>query len=387
MTTRESTTRDDGSNEEDHVRGEGVWHQTTTALQDSDAAAAPADPHHARRWWILAVLGIAQLMVVLDATVVNIALPTAQHDLGFSNADRQWVITGYALAFGSLLLLGGRLADLLGHKRMFVVGLIGFGVASAVGGAANGFAMLVIARAVQGAFGAVLAPAALALMARTFTQASERGRAFGIYGAISGAGAGAGLLLGGVLTEYTSWRWTLFINLAFAAIALVGAGLFLHHQAIGQRPRLDLPGALTVAAGLFALVYGFSHASTAGWGNGVTIVLLIVAAVLLVAFVAIERRVGNPLLPLRVLLDRNRGAAFLSIFMVSIGMFAVFLFLTYYLQGTLGYSAVRTGVAFLPMIGALIVFAAVFSSVLGLGWARVSRCLSDWRRGRSACSC
>ncbi|HEY3714429.1 MAG TPA: DHA2 family efflux MFS transporter permease subunit [Jatrophihabitantaceae bacterium] len=339
--------------------------QADAALERSAASADHIDPHHARRWWILGVLGLAQVMVVLDATVVNIALPTAQRDLGFSDSNRQWVITAYALAFGSLLLLGGRLADLLGHKRMFIIGLIGFGAASALGGAANGFTMLVIARAVQGGFGALLAPAGLALMARTFTEAGERAKAFGIYGAIAGAGGGLGLLLGGVLTEYASWRWTLFINLAFAGIALVGAMMFLQHQPSQQRPRLDLAGALTVSAGLFALVYGFSHADTDGWGNGVTVAFLTVAVVLLVAFFAIERRIAHPLMPLRVLLDRNRGAAFLSIFMVSIGMFAVFLFLTYYLQVTKDYSAVRTGVAYLPMIGALTVTAAVGSSVLG----------------------
>jgi EmrB/QacA subfamily drug resistance transporter len=310
------------------------------------------------------VLGLAQIMVVLDTTVVTIALPTAQRALGFSDNDRQWVITGYALAFGSLLLIGGRLADLVGHKWTFIIGLIGFGAASAVGGAANGFAMLVTARAVQGGFGALLAPAGLALMTNTFTEAKERAKAFGIYGAIAGAGAGVGLLLGGVLTEYASWRWTLYINLAFAVIALFGAMTLLHHRPSEDRQRLDLPGTVTVSAGLFALVFGFSRADTNGWGSPSTIVLLIIAAVLLTAFIVIQRRIRNPLMPLHVLLDRNRGAAFLSIFLVSVGMFAVFLFLTYYLQITKGYSAVRTGVAYLPMVGVLVVSAAVVSTAL-----------------------
>jgi EmrB/QacA subfamily drug resistance transporter len=332
----------------------------------TDRATRASDRRAATRPGIaLAIMLGAQLMIILDATVVNIALPTAQRDLGFSDSNRQWVITAYALAFGSLLLLGGRLADLLGHKRLFIIGLIGFAGASALGGAANGFTMLAIARAVQGGFGALLAPAGLALMTRTFTEAGERAKAFGIYGAIAGAGGGVGLLLGGVLTEYASWRWTLFINVFLAGIALVGSVLFLHHQPSEKRPRLDLPGALTVSGGLFALVYGFSHADTDGWGNGVTIVLLVVAAVLLVAFVVIERRAAHPLMPLRVLLDRNRGAAFISIFMVCIGMFAVFLFLTYYLQVTKGYSAVKTGLAYLPMMGVVVVFAAVVSTVLG----------------------
>jgi len=339
--------------------------EADTAPSLGAVSAVHANPHHARRWWILGVLGIAQIMVVLDATVVTIALPTAQRALGFSNADRQWVITAYALAFGSLLLLGGRLADLLGHKWTFIVGLIGFGAASAVGGAANGFGMLVFARAVQGGFGALLAPAGLALMTNTFTEAKERAKAFGIYGAIAGAGAGVGLLLGGVLTEYASWRWTLFINLAFAGVALVGALLLLHHQRSAHRPRLDIPGTLAVSGGLFSLVYGFSRADTDGWSDTLTVGFLVAAVVLLAAFVLIQRRSAHPLMPLHVLLDRNRGAAFISIFMVSIGMFAVFLFLTYYLQLTKGYSAVRTGVAYLPMIGVLVVVSAVVATQLG----------------------
>ena len=215
---------------------------------------------HDKRWWVLAVLGVAQLMVVLDTTVVNIALPSAQRDLGFGNTDRQWVVTAYALAFGSLLLLGGRLADLFGRKRMFMIGLVGFAAASAVGGAAVNFDMLVGARAVQGVFGAMLAPAALSLLTTTFTDGKERGRAFGIYGAIGGGGAAIGLLLGGVLTEYLSWRWCMYVNLGFAALALVGGALLLRDHAETERPKLDLPGIVLVTAGLFSVVYGFSHA-------------------------------------------------------------------------------------------------------------------------------
>ncbi|MEO8889836.1 MAG: MFS transporter [Jatrophihabitantaceae bacterium] len=330
------------------------------------ASAPHTNPHHARRWWILAVLGIAQLMVVLDATVVNIALPTAQHALGFSDSDRQWIVTAYALAFGSLLLIGGRLADLLGRKRVFLVGLAGFAVASAVGGFAQNFAMLVSARAVQGAFGALLAPAALALLTTTFTEAKERAKAFGIYGAIAGAGAAIGLLLGGVLTEYASWRWTLFVNLIFAGAALAGGFVLLRHLVAEVRPKLDWPGTLTVSGGLFALVYGFSHAESAGWGNGLTIGFLVAAAVLIIAFVRIQSRSANPLLPLRVIIDRDRGGAFLSMFAAAAGMFGVFLFLTYYLQQSLGYSAVMTGVAFLPMTGAIVVTASTVSTVLAV---------------------
>jgi EmrB/QacA subfamily drug resistance transporter len=334
------------------------------AAPGAPAPAPHANPNHARRWWILAVLGIAQLMVVLDATVVSIALPTAQRALAFSNSDRQWIVTAYALAFGSLLLIGGRLADLVGRKRVFLIGLGGFAVASAIGGAATNFTMLVTARAVQGAFGALLAPAALALLTTTFTEAKERAKAFGVFGAIGGAGAAIGLLLGGILTEYASWRSTLFVNLFFAGLALAGGALLLRHQPSDERPKLDWPGTVSVSAGLFALVYGFSHAETAGWASSVTIGFLAASAVLLSAFVRIQMRSRHPLLPLRIVLDRNRGGAFLAMFSSAAGMFAVFLFLTYYLQASLHYSAVMTGVAFLPMTGAIIIVASTVSTVL-----------------------
>ena len=323
-----------------------------------------SDPNHARRWWILAIIGLAQLMVVLDTTVVNIALPSAQRDLGFSNTDRQWVVTAYALAFGSLLLLGGRLADLLGRKRMFQIGLVGFAAASAVGGAATGFDMLVIARAVQGGFGAMLAPAGLSLLTTTFTNPRERSRAFGIYGAIAGGGAAVGLLLGGVLTEYLSWRWCMYVNLAFAVAALAGAAVWLHDRPRETRARLDIPGILLVSSGLFSLVFGFSHAETAGWSDTVTLSFLAAGTLLLAAFVVVQGVVTNPALPLRVVLDRNRGGSFLAILSSGAGMFGVFLFLTYYLQQTLGFSAVRSGLAFLPMTAALMIAAQVGTIVL-----------------------
>ena len=334
---------------------------TGTAVS-ADRAAAP--DHHARRWWVLAVLGIAQLMVVLDATVVNIALPYAQADLAFSDANRQWVVTAYALAFGSLLLIGGRIADLFGRKNVFLVGLVGFAIASAIGGAAANFGMLVTARAVQGAFGALLAPAGLSLLATTFTDAKERAKAFGIYGGIAGAGASIGLLLGGILTEYASWRWTMYVNLFFAAVALVGGVVFLARHASTHRPRLDVPGTVLVSAGLFALVYGFSRAESDGWSDSLTVGFLAAAVVLLVAFVVLETRAAHPLLPLRVVLDRSRGGAYLAMFISAAGMFAVFLFLTYYLEASLGYSAVKAGIAFLPMTGALVVTAGLSSTVL-----------------------
>jgi EmrB/QacA subfamily drug resistance transporter len=322
------------------------------------------DSHHARRWWILVILGIAQLMVVLDATIVNIALPSAQDALHFSDNDRQWVVTGYALAFGGLLLVGGRIGDLFGRRRTFVAGLIGFAVASAIGGAAQSFEVLVASRALQGAFGALLAPAALSLVTTTFTSPAERGKAFGIYGAIAAGGGAVGLLLGGVLTEYLSWRWSLYVNLAFAVPAAIGALALLHDQARAATARIDVPGALTASGGLFALVYGFSQAETHGWGAATTLGFLAAGVVLLAAFFFIERRAAHPLLPLRVVLDRNRGGSYLAVGIVGAGVFGVFLFLTYYLQQTRGFSPIETGFAFLPMVAAVMVTATVSTTAL-----------------------
>jgi EmrB/QacA subfamily drug resistance transporter len=323
-----------------------------------------ANPHHARRWAILVLLGIAQLMVVLDATIVNIALPSAQEALHFSDGSRQWVVTAYALAFGSLLLFGGRIGDLFGRKLTFVAGLIGFAVASALGGAAESFGVLVGARALQGAFGALLAPSALSLLTTTFTSPDERGKAFGIYGAIAAGGGALGLLLGGVLTEYLSWRWSLYVNLAFAIPAAIGAVALLHNQTHAASPRIDLPGTLTASGGLFALVYGFSNAETHGWGAATTIAFLAAGVALLAGFVAIQRRAEHPLLPLRVVLDRNRGGSYLAVGVVGAGMFGVFLFLTYYLQQTLGFSPIKAGLAFLPMMGAVMVTATTATTRL-----------------------
>jgi EmrB/QacA subfamily drug resistance transporter len=307
------------------------------------------DPHHGRRWLILAVIGIAQLLVVLDVTIVNIALPSAQADLGFSADDRQWIITAYALAFGSLLLLGGRIADLFGRKWTFIAGLLGFAGASALGGAAPSFGLLVAARALQGAFAALLAPAALSLLATTFTDPAERGRAFGVYGAIAGAGGAFGLLLGGLLTEALDWRWCLYVSILFAVPAAVAGVRLLHHVPAQARPRLDIPGTVIASAGLFALVFGMARAQSDGWGDPFTLAFLGGSAVLLAAFVALQRRVANPLLPLRVVTDRNRGGSYLAIATAGAGIFGVFLFLTFYMQNTKGMTAFETGLAFLPM--------------------------------------
>jgi EmrB/QacA subfamily drug resistance transporter len=299
---------------------------------------------------------------VLDATIVNIALPTAQADLGFANDQRQWIVTAYALTFGSLLLLGGRLGDLFGRKWAFIGGLIGFAVASAFGGAAQNFEMLVTARALQGIFGAVLAPSALATLANTFQDPRERGRAFGIFGAVAGGGGAVGLLLGGVLTEYASWRWCLYINLFFAAIAAVGAWFLLENERPAERPRIDLVGSVLAVGGLFLIVFGLSHAETDGWTESVTLASLIVGFVLLVVFVLAEQRVAHPLLPLRIVLDRNRAGAYLAMGLTAIALFGVFLFLTYYMQLTKGFSPVKSGLAFLPMI-LFVLFSSTISNI------------------------
>ena len=322
------------------------------------------NPHHERRWLILFVIAIAQLMVVLDATVVNIALPSAQEALEFSNDQRQWVITAYALAFGSLLLLGGRIGDLFGRKRAFVIGLGGFAGASALGGFAQSFEVLVAARALQGVFGALLAPAALSILTTTFTDPKERGKAFGIFGAVAVGGAAIGLIIGGVLTQYLDWRWCLYVNLAFAVPAMLAAMPLLRNEIPELRSRIDIPGALTATAGLFAIVYGLANSETNGWADPVTIGMLVASVVLLAAFVVIQTRSANPLLPLRVVLDRDRGGSFLAMVLAGAGMFGVFLFLTYYLQQNLEFSPIQAGFAFLPMTFSIVIAATSASTKL-----------------------
>ncbi|HEY2005018.1 MAG TPA: MFS transporter [Solirubrobacteraceae bacterium] len=309
------------------------------------------------RWAVLALLGVAQLMVVLDATIVNIALPSAQRALHFSTDSRQWVVTAYALAFGSLLLVGGKLGDVFGRKWTLIGGLAGFSVASAIGGLATSFGMLVAARALQGAFGALLAPSALGLLTVTFQGSPDRPKAFGIFSAIAAGGASLGLLLGGALTQAISWRWSLYVNLAIAVPTAIVALRLLQNARQTERPRIDLPGVATASAGLFALVYGFSSAETTSWSSTITIVALAASVILLSVFVLIERRVANPLLPLHIVWDRARGGAYATIALAGSAIFAVFLFLTYYMQQNLGFSPLKTGLGFLPMT-ALIVLTA-----------------------------
>ncbi|MFF0585299.1 MFS transporter [Streptomyces sp. NPDC003781] len=338
---------------------------TESAAPPIHRPGSPADgAPSGRRWWILAMIGLAQLMVVLDATIVNIALPSAQADLGFSDGNRTWIVTAYSLAFGSLLLLGGRIADLFGRKPAFLVGVGGFAIASAIAGAATNFEMLVTGRALQGLFGALLAPAALSLLTTTFTDAKERAKAFGIFGAIAGSGAAVGLLLGGVLTEYLNWRWTLYVNLFIAAVAIVGGWLLLQKTERERGAKLDVPGTVLVTAGLFGIVYGFSNAESHDWSSPLSWGFLAAGGVLLAVFARWQTRAAHPLLPLRVLLDRDRGASFVSMLVASAGMFGVFLFLTYYLQLTLGFSAIQTGVAFLPMVATLMLSATLSTTFI-----------------------
>ncbi len=321
-------------------------------------------PGRDRRWLVMAVVATAQLMVVLDATIVNIALPSAQADLGFPDSQRQWVVTAYALAFGSLLLLGGRLGDLFGRKWTFIGGLAGFALASALGGAANSFAVLVTARALQGMFGALLAPAVLGTLVTTFPEPEDRAKAFGIFGTVAVSGSAVGLILGGVLTEYLSWRWCLYVNLFFAVGAGTGAWRLMRNERPAHRPPIDYLGAVLASTGLLGIVFGFSRAEAKGWGAPITMVSLTLGVLLLAGFVAWESRAAQPLLPLRVVTDRARGAAYSSVALATISMFGVFLFLTYFMQRVEGYSPVLSGVAYLPMVAGIILMSNLSSIVL-----------------------
>jgi EmrB/QacA subfamily drug resistance transporter len=333
---------------------------TTATLTPPAAAETGRD----RRWLALAVIGVAQLMIILDAAIVNIALPHAQVALHISDANRQWALTAYTLTFGGLLLLGGRLADYFGRKRIFLVGLFGFAGASALGGFAQSAGWLFGARALQGVFAAVLAPAVLSLITTTFTEAHERAKAFAVYGAISGTGAAIGLIAGGALTEFLSWRWTLLVNTPVAIlVAIAAVPLLKESKADGDR-HFDIPGALVATGGLALLVYGFTEASLHSWTAPLTLSLLAASVVLLAGFVWWEQRANNPMLPLRIVLDRNRGGSYLAFFLATLTMFAVFLFLTYYFQGVLHYSAMKAGVAFLPFPLGVITSSIIASKTL-----------------------
>jgi EmrB/QacA subfamily drug resistance transporter len=335
---------------------------SATTYEPATVAGLPAGRD--RRWLALAVIGVAQLMIILDASIVNIALPHAQKALHISDASRQWALTAYTLTFGGLLLLGGRIADYLGRKRTFLIGLFGFALASAVGGFAPTAGWLFGARAVQGVFAAVLAPSVLSLITTTFTEARERAKAFAVYGAISGTGGALGLILGGALTQYLSWRWTLLVNTPIAiAVAAAAIPLVKESRATGDR-HFDVPGAVVATSGLALLVYGFTEASLHGWAAPLTLTLLFVAAALLIGFVWWETQSANPMLPLRIVLHRNRGGSYLAFLLTTLGLFAMFLFLTYYFQGVLHYSALHAGVAFLPFPLGVITSSTIASRTL-----------------------
>ena len=335
-----------------------------TSLLDAPSSASDLEGPDPKRWLALGIVAIAQLMVVLDASIVTIALPSAQHSLHISTGNRQWVITAYTLAFGGLLLLGGRVADYIGRKRAFIIGLLGFAAASALGGVALNSGMLFGARALQGAFAALLAPAALSLITVTFTEVRERATAFGVYGAISGGGAAIGLILGGVLTEFASWRWCLLVNVPIAIVTALAAIPVVRESRAHGNTSYDIPGALTITLGLVSLVYGFSKAEQDGWASSATVTFLLIALALLVTFVVIELRSKNPLLPMRIILERTRGGSYLASFLTGAGLMGMFLFLTYYFQGSLHYSALKSGFAFLPFSAGIIVAAGVASRIL-----------------------
>lgn len=337
---------------------------TGTTSTAPGVPGTPAVTAHPRRWLALAVIAISQLMVILDATIVNIALPQAQTDLGISDADRQWVITAYTLAFGGLLLLGGRIADFWGRKRTFLVGMVGFALASAIGGLAQSGGLLFAARSLQGAFGALLAPAALALLTVLFTETRERAKAFAVYGAIAGGGSAVGLVLGGVLTEYANWRWCLLVNIPIAAVALVAALPLVPESRAHGDTRYDVPGAVVVTAGLVCLVYGFTRAAEDGWDATATISFITAGVLLLAVFVLIELRSSHPLLPLRIVLDRNRGGAYLTSTLIGAGLFAAFLFLTFYFQVVLRYTPVKAGLASLPVTAGVLLAAGLAGQLL-----------------------
>lgn len=328
-----------------------------TTVDDGSPALDP------KRWLALGVIAISQLMVILDATIVNIALPQAQAALEISDANRQWMVTAYALPFGALLLLGGRIADYVGRKKILIIALSGFAIASAIGGAAQVGWQLFIARAFQGAFAAMLAPAALSLVTVTFHAAKERAKAFAVFGAISGGGAAIGLLLGGVLTEYASWRWCLFVNIPIAILAVALAIPVLRESKVEGGTHYDIPGAVLATAGLGALVWACTQPAEHGWGSINTLGWIAVAVVLLAGFVLVELRSSSPLLPMRIVENRNRAGAYVVGLLVGAGLFAVFLFLTYYMQLVLEYTPIQAGFAFLPFSVGIVIGAGVGSQL------------------------
>ena len=329
----------------------------------SRVVTGPAEPANSKRWWLLVIVALAQLTVVLDGTIVNIALPQAQIALGMSDGERTWVVTLYSLVFGALLLLGGRIADFWGRKRSFIVGMAGFAVASALGGAAQSTWELLAARGLQGLFAALLAPASLALLTVNFPGGKDRIKAFAVYGAVAGGGAAVGLMLGGVLTEYVSWRWCLFVNVPIAIVAIAAAIPIIGESKAQGNTTYDVPGAILVALGLGSLVFGFAQAEN-GWGTWPVLVFLPLGLVLLALFVLVESRSNHPLLPLRILANKVRGGAFFTALLSGAALLGGLLFLTLYFQIVLQYTPIQSGLASLPMTVTIIIGAGVLSKFL-----------------------
>jgi MFS family permease len=363
--------------------------RSTTAATGADT---PAEEPYPRRWLALGVIAMTVLLVILDATIVNIALPAVTLDLGISDANQQWIVTAYTLTFGGLLLLGGRIADFWGRKRTYLVGAGGFAVASALGGVAQNEAMLFAARALQGAFGALLAPASLALIAVLFTDTKERAKAFAVYGAIAGGGSAVGLLLGGVLTEYADWRWCFWVNLPIAILAILLAIPFVPESKAPGDTSYDIPGAVLITLGLASFVYGFTRVAEAsqknaeeaaalnaqnaaqgnltqilpdsGWTDASALAFVGVGILLVAAFVVLELKTRNPLLPMRIVLDRNRGGAYLTSTLVGAGLIGAFFFLSLYFQQVLEYTPVAAGFASLPTTVGVLISAGAASALV-----------------------
>jgi EmrB/QacA subfamily drug resistance transporter len=335
----------------------------TTAVDATAPQPKPAENDHGHRHLgiALAIISTAQLMIVLDASVVNIALPSIQADLGFSDANLSWVVNAYVLAFGGLLLLGGRLGDLLGRRRIFMLGIALFTLASFLGGIAQGEATLLIARSLQGVGAAIASPTALALITTTFPAGPPRNRAMAVYAAMSGMGAAIGLIVGGSLTE-VSWRWTLFINIPIGILLLVLVPRFL-----GESPRqhgeFDFAGAAVGTTGLVSLVYGLTHAASHEWTSPTTIITLALGVALLLLFIAAESRTEHPLLPMRILADRTRAVSFVSMLIMGAAIFSMFFFISLFVQQVLGYSPLKAGIAFLPFTAGIIVAAQTASAL------------------------
>jgi EmrB/QacA subfamily drug resistance transporter len=341
---------------------------TQPVAGQAPSGGAVAGPVQRHLGLALVVIAAAQLMVVLDASIVNVALPDIEKALGFSGTGLEWVVNAYTLTFGGLLLLGGRAGDILGRRRVFIAGIILFSVASLLGGFATSQAWLLAARAVQGVGGAVIAPTALSLITTTFEEGPPRNRAMGVYAAMSIGGLAIGLMAGGLLTTYLSWRWVLFVNVPIGALVALLAPRVLSESA-RRRGRFDLPGAITSTLGLVALVYGLTSATTSQngvshWGDTKVIVSLTLAVVLLVTFVIIESRSEHALMPLRIFRNRDRSAANVIMLCIGTAMFGMFFFLTIFVQTVWGYSALRTGIAYLPMVAVILIMAGVSTQLV-----------------------